>query len=114
MNAQSAPFCPKAGETMNYQQRPGIVLTKLCDMHVLIPSRAAYDACRTIRPLTKLWAITWEQLGREDAEERIMTIHRILTRKPDEEIRANLDAFLRDLASKGFLIESDSGSTEIE
>lgn len=92
---------------MKYQPRPGVVLTKLCDMNVLIPSRAAYGACRTIKRLPAIWAITWEQLGREDAEERILTIHRILTRKPDVEIRTSVDAFLRDLADKGFLIESD-------
>lgn len=92
---------------MKYQPRPGVVLTKLCDMNVLIPSRAAYGACRTIKRLPALWAITWEQLEREDAEERILAIHRILTRKPDEEIRKTVDEFLQDLADKGFLIESD-------
>lgn len=97
---------------MKYQPRPGVVLTKICDLNVLIPSRAAYGDCRTIKRLPALWAITWEQLGREDAEERIMTVHRILTRKPDEEIRANLDAFLRDLASKGFLIEQNEKDSE--
>ena len=97
---------------MRYEPRPGIVLTKLCGMRVLIPSRAASAYCTTIRPLPMLWAAVWELLGQEDADEKIMRLYRILTKKPDQKIREELDQLLGSLYEQGFLIEKEEQGTE--
>lgn len=91
---------------MKYVPRPGIVLTKICGQNVLIPARAAYASCRVILRLAPLWAMTWEQFGKEDAEDRILKLHRILTKKPDDEIRTLLNAFCEEMAARGFMIEN--------
>ena len=96
---------------MNYRPRPGVILTKICDFNVLIPSRAAYPACATIRALPMLWAITWELLEKDETEDRILQVHRILTKKSDEEIRDRLESFCRELCGAGFLIEGPKEKT---
>ena len=98
---------------MRYQPRPGIVLTKLCGMRVLIPSRAASAYCATIRPLPFLWAAVWELLGQEDADEKIMKVYRILTKKTDREIREELDRLCKSLCEQGFLLEKTDAASEL-
>ena len=96
---------------MRYQPRPGVVLTKLCGMRVLIPSRAASAYCAAIRPLPFLWAAVWELLGQEDADEKIMKVYRILTKKTDQEIKKDIDQLCKTLFEQGYLVEnSDQGS----
>ena len=82
---------------MKYKQRPGIVLTKICDTNILIPTREAYPSCRSVRQLPMIWAATWELLGREKPEENIMRVHKILTGKSEEQILAGLDLFYRQM-----------------
>lgn len=98
---------------MEYRQRPGIVLTRICDQNVLIPTRIAYEHCNGIRILPFLWAITWGLLDKEDAEEKIIKIHRILTKKSDEAIKAQLNLFLKDMEQNGFVIKASSESPEM-
>lgn len=89
---------------MRYRTRPGVVLTKICDVSVLIPSRAAYEACRSIQRLPPLWAATWSLLEKGDREETILRLHRILTKRSEEEIRGGLEKFCTEMAQKGYLI----------
>ena len=96
---------------MKYVPHPGIVMTKICDVHVLIPSRAAYPACSGIQKLSPLWAATWAVMSMPDAEDRIMTIHRIMTKKDDESIKNSLEQFCQELWERGFLINNPN-STE--
>ena len=74
-------------------------------MYVLIPAREAYNACRAIRILPFLWAATWELLVKETPEDKIIRVHRILTKKTDEDIRESIDRFCADMTSVGFMIE---------
>ena len=97
---------------MQYRQRPGIVNTKICDLYVLIPTRAAFSKCHTIQPLPMLWAITWDLLEKEDALNKILTVHKILTKKSEEDILQNYESFCKDLLSKGFLIEIDDDNKQ--
>ena len=89
---------------MNYKPRPGIVQTKICGQHVLIPSRTAYADCREILCLPMLWAATFSLLRGEDPEEKILKAHKLLTKRSDEEIRTSVEKFCENLAGKGFLI----------
>lgn len=98
---------------MRYQARPGVVLTKLCGLRVLIPSRAASAYCSTIRPLPLLHAAVWELLGQDDADEKIMKLYRILTKKPDSEIREELNKLYKSLYEQGFLVETEEQDPEL-
>ena len=96
---------------MQYKPRPGIVPAKICGLHVLIPTRAAYDHCKSIIRLPKLWAITYDMITKEEPEENMIRLHKILTKKPEEEIKRRIDHFCEELAKNGFLIK-DSGEDE--
>ena len=100
---------------MKYQAREGVVLTKLCGMNVLIPSRVAFEHCRTMLRLPLLWAVTYEGLAKGKSMEETIKVHEILTRKPREEVVRRLNQFYEDLAEKGFVVrcpEEDPEETE--
>lgn len=90
---------------MHYQPRPGIVKTKICGVWVLIPSREAFDHCRTIQRLPLLWAATWDAICQGTPMEKSVEVHQILTKKTPEETRARIEAFCQELCKKGFLME---------
>ncbi len=93
------------------------MLTKLCGMSVLIPSRAAFEHCHTILRLPLLWAVTWEGLAKGKSLEDTIKVHEILTRKPREEVISRLNRFYEDLADKGFIVrvpDDDSDVSEKE
>ena len=88
----------------HYKTRPGVVLMFICKQPVLIPSRAASQYCRLIHPLSYLWAATWDAIDRGKPLADIIRFHTILTRKPEEEILANLERFCAEMTEKGFMI----------
>lgn len=90
---------------LQYKKRPGIVLENICGVHVLIPTRAAYKDCPTLRTLPLLWAATWDLIGKDDAEYKIMRLHKILTKKPDQEIEKNCSEFFEYMEQAGFIIK---------
>ena len=93
-----------------YKPRPGVVHTQICGVHVLIPSREAYPDCAQIQRLPMLWVIIWDVLCGKTDLEKAMQIHRILTKRPDEEIMERIDRFCSVLCEKGFLIEEPDES----
>ncbi len=95
---------------MKYMQRPGIVLTRICNYFVLIPTRAAFSECSTVRQLSFLWAATWKLLSKDNSDEDIMQVHRILTKRSDEEIRDRLERFYKEMYEAGFLIQTDDSA----
>lgn len=98
---------------MKYRVREGIIMTKLCGVSVLIPTREAFDHCHTIQRLPLLWAATWEGLVKGKTLEETIRVHEILTKKPREEVIYRLEQFYEELADKGFLVrcpEDDSVS----
>lgn len=90
---------------MKYKPRPGIVMTTICDVRILVPSRLASDACKKTFYLPTLWAMTWSMLETGRSLEQIKNVHRILTKQPDDVIEARLDDFLQRLVQDGFLLE---------
>lgn len=89
---------------MKYQQRPGIVITKICKRYVLIPTRAASEKCRQILPLSMSWAMTWDLIGKENDEDELIKMLAIFKKKPVEEICEELHQFCEKLSDLGFLI----------
>lgn len=98
---------------MKYRPRPGIVLTKVCGMNVLIPTRMAYGDCHTIRQLPMLWAATWDLISRGTAEETIIRVHQIFTKNTDMEIRRKVEDFCKKLCEEGFMIYEPDDETDL-
>ena len=93
---------------MKYIETPGIVRTKICGETVLIPTRAAYDYCKSVQILPKLWAGTYSSICRGAPMEKILNIHRMFMRqKTDEQILTEIEDFCEKLCAKGFLLRSD-------
>ena len=91
---------------MKYIENPGIVRTKICGETVLIPTRAAYDYCKSVQILPKLWAGTYSSICRGAPMEKILKIHRMFMRqKTDEQILTEIEDFCKKLCAKGFLTE---------
>lgn len=89
---------------MRYKVRPGIVRAQICGVYLLIPDRAASEACPYIRRINLLLSAAVEVIEKGQPIEKIYTIYRILTKRPEEEIRQKVDRQLADLCDKGFLI----------
>lgn len=89
---------------MKYQKRPGVVHTTICGVHVLIPSREASAYCPRLMKLPVLWAATWDLIGVEDEDEKILYVQRAFTRAPDEKIRTSVEQFCSAMAERGYLI----------
>lgn len=90
---------------MKYTATPGIVQTKICGQTVLIPTRAAYDRCKSVQILPLLWAGTYSSICSGAPIDQILAVHRIFKRKKtDEEILAEIEDFCEKLCAKGFLI----------
>ena len=96
---------------MKYKPRPGIVMAKICDMNLLIPTRMAFSECQAMLRLPVIWALTWNLLVEED-DEKIFQLHKILTKKTDDEIKERLDMFYKEMVEKGFMIVSNEATQE--
>ena len=92
-------------KNMAYKARPGIVLTKICGVTTLLPTRAVMNECPHVQYLPLLWAETYKAICEEKPTEVILRGHEILTRQPREKVLADYLAFCKDMTEKGFLIE---------
>lgn len=95
---------------MKYRKRPGVVHTVICNTHVLIPNRAAAEHCRTMLRMPLLWAYTWDQFDQPEAQEKLMHVHRVLTKADDATIRKSMDSFFASMAEHGYLIPEEEDS----
>lgn len=88
---------------MKYEKLNGVVHTKICGVHVLIPTRPVFDRCHKIQKLPLIWAMTWDILGQEDDERKILALHSMMRKLPEEKARKELEQFCEAMAEKGFL-----------
>ncbi len=90
---------------MKYRPRPGIVRTAICGRTVLIPTRAAFDDCKTVQILPSIWAGTWGAICAGFTREQIvMELSKRTKTKTEAECADRLDQFCRMMCEKGFLI----------
>ncbi len=89
---------------MRYKVRPGVVRAQICGAYLLIPDREASEACPYVQRINLLLSAAVEVLEKGQPMENIYTMYRILTKRPEEEIRQKVDRQLADLCDKGFLI----------
>ena len=87
---------------MNYIPRPGIVRASLCGRNVLIPSRIAGEQCKTILPLSLMGSIIWRGIEEDYPMEKVLEVCHIFSKKPDEALMAQIEAYAQTLCEKGF------------
>lgn len=92
---------------MNYSCRPGIVMTKICGVWLLIPTREASEQCPGVIRLTLPSVIFWGMLEKNKTQEDMSHAFKILTHKTDEEIQKMIDSMLDSFLKKNLLIAED-------
>ena len=90
---------------MAYKARPGIVLTNICDVPLLIPTRAASESCPHVMRLNLLSTIVWKTFEQDMPMENAVRAFQIFLKTSDEEVKARIQKITDDLYEKGFLIE---------
>ena len=88
-----------------YKPRPGIVAAQICGTFVLIPTRAVYDDCKTIRPIPAPWVMLWLMLERGESVDRICAYYQKMSNKSEAELRGKIETILTTLCEKGYLIK---------
>ena len=92
---------------MHYIVRPGVVRTQICGVYLLIPDRKASEACPGVQRINFLLSAAVEELEKGHPVDNIYSFYRILSKKPEEEVRSKIDGILADLCDKGFLIRME-------
>ena len=77
-------------------------MTSICNMNVLVPSREASDACKTILPLTLLGTFIWSGIQKDLPIEKVLEVCRIFSKKSDEELTERSETCCRTLCEMGF------------
>lgn len=90
---------------MAYRTRPGIVMTNICGVLLLIPTRKAAESCTGMLKLSLLSSIMWETIEKSMPMEKAFQAFQILTKRSDDEVRAKMREVQESLCEKGFLIE---------
>lgn len=93
---------------MNYKPRPGVALVSICNMPVLIPTRVAYDQCNRIQKIPVMWAILWEALSKDQPIKNVIKANMVLSKKPEAEVRKNLEEICEALYKQGFMIKTSN------
>ena len=93
---------------MNYLPKKGIVLVKICDAYLLIPTRAASESCPGIASISGFEAILWRQMEKGAGYEDLLDLLSKFTMQPKEEAALRLEPMLKRLLESGFLAEEDA------
>jgi hypothetical protein len=73
-------------------------------MNVLIPSRAASEACHKVLPLTISGTMVWAGIENNYPIEKVLTGLHIFSKKPDQELIEKIDQFCEKLREQGFVV----------
>ena len=88
---------------MEYLPRPGIVCVRLCGMRVLVPSRAASDACTTALPLNVSGYMIWNAIEQDQPLEKLLELYGVFSRLDPEAQRTRIEDFCQRLLALGFV-----------
>ena len=89
---------------MEYLPRPGIVCVRLCGKRVLVPSRLASDACKTVLPLNMPGYLIWTAIEKDEPLETLLELYGAFSRLTPEAQRTRIEDFCQRLLELGFVI----------
>ena len=92
---------------MRYVCRDGIVLTKICNIWLLIPTRKASEEAPLLMPLSFPALIVWTILQRGQPIEDSYRALSILTHKSTEELREPVDEILQMFLKKNLILAEE-------
>ncbi len=95
---------------MKYSCRPGIVLSKICGVWLLIPTREASEHCPGILHLTLPSVFVWGMLEKGKSERDMCKALSILMHKDEDAMQDVLHSIIQSFLKKGALIASDRGN----
>ena len=96
---------------MKYKCRPGIVLSHICGVRLLIPTRAASAFCPYPVQVSFIGAVCWEAIQRGNDPNTMYKAYQILSKKSDAEVHKKIDSLLAQLCEKGFLMAVEDDAT---
>ena len=89
----------------NYTLRPGVVLTNIHGVYLLISDRQARKYCRYIKQLNEIGAFIWEKLEEGRTRDQIIALLRQEYDIPENQnLEADVDVFFSSLLKNHYLI----------
>ena len=92
---------------MNYTVRPGIVPVSVCGANLLVPTRAASEACPNIATLSMIELMFWKKISLGEDTEKLYRLYASLSFQPIEKIQPKVDEILQRLYDRGFLLKQE-------
>ena len=95
---------------MNYKPRPGVVMIRVCGVFLLVPTRAASQACPNVRQITPGAGIIWtlfQDNEPDEAAKRFLDFQQKMSKKPIEVLRDKLERFCEGLYEGGYMVRTD-------
>ncbi len=89
---------------MDYIPRPGIVCASICGRRVLIPSRQASDACRSIFQLYGPYNVVWNGIEKDLPLEKVLEVYAIFSKLDPEEQKRRIENCCQKLLEAGFIL----------
>lgn len=90
---------------MNYKIKPGYVLLKVCDTHLLVANRQLWDNSSRVRVIPKKYAVCWALMEQGKTSDDVIRSLAELLHKPIGEVEKRLTKTFQNLAEDGYLIE---------
>ncbi len=98
---------------MQYQTRPGVVLTPICGEYLLVSAKGAREYCPYVTQLNESSAFLWRQLCEgKSAEELKQAVAEEYEIEDPEELGAAIDGFLSQMLEAGYLLEIKDGGQD--
>ena len=96
----------------HYKTRPGIVLTTICDEHVLVAAAALRDVCPFVTQINETSAFLWRQMMSGADLDGLMAALDSEYDIPDPSAaRQAVEAFLRQMLELNYLLPVEQGGT---
>ena len=92
---------------MNYTVRPGIVPVSVCGANLLVPTRAASEACPNIATLSMIELMFWKKISLGEDTEKLYQLYASLSFHTVEDVRPKVDSMLQRLFEHGFLLKQE-------
>jgi len=89
---------------MNYKIRPGFVMIKICDTHLLVAKRELWDKYNRVRPVPVKYALCWNLMAQGKSSDEVIQSVCKLFNKSEDEISRKFSPIFQKLADDGYLI----------
>jgi len=98
---------------LNYKPHPGVVLTNICNIPVLIPLRVAYPNLQTLTRLSVFMVPLWLDLSEGRGTEHYVATMSKLTHNDEDSVRKRVEQFCEEYCRLGYLIKvSDDAAAD--